>query len=84
MTALEQVESLPIHVISGYEWECDTCHYHFAYWADGQRIPMVCSNCGDDITDANDVNYYDPSGRLCDHRDLLSRDAVLDILRGAA
>ncbi len=84
MTPLERIELLPVHVISGYEWECDTCHYHFGHWDNGERVPEVCRYCGDDITADNDCNYFDPSGRACDHRDLLSREAVLDILKEAA
>jgi hypothetical protein len=29
------IEALPVHEISGYEWECDECHWDFKR-ADGE------------------------------------------------
>ena len=69
------IEALPAHSISGYEWECHTCHYHDVWPGNNTPLP-----CGHPRTSGSDE--YDPDGIACDHGNLLDRDRVLAILTG--
>lgn len=62
-----KVEALPVHSISGYEWECDNCQYRYF---DSDPPPIK----GYEGT-------YDSAGNPCDHGSLLDRDLVLAALR---
>ncbi len=70
---LAAVSALPVHSISGYEWECDTCHFGHPNMA-GESPP--CEVCGK-VHDDRNLWDYDSTGRPCDHGNLLDRDAVL-------
>jgi len=61
------LEGLTVHGISGYEWECDACHYHF--------MNRSCHISGHGTPDHD--AYVDDAGNECDHGKLLDRTAVL-------
>ena len=70
---LTEIEALPVHSISGYEWECGVCHFHFAHrecWSSGVKADID--------------GEVDPDERPVDHGELLSRAQVLMIIRDLA
>lgn len=83
MTTRQKIESLRVHPISGYEWECDECHYHWAErevitpFVESRVVPRECDTCHTIITEDGNV---DSLGRPSDHEDLVSRADVLAVL----
>lgn len=68
------VEGLPVHVIGGYEWDCDNCHYHFT--------GHPCHITG---VVADKDGEVDATEQPTSHRDLVNRDnlrAALDSTDG--
>lgn len=80
------IEALPVHSISGYEWECDGCHYHWAKrevivpFQESRVIPYDCDTCGVAVTQDENV---DRDGVPCDHDELLLRSQVLEAIAAA-
>jgi hypothetical protein len=78
------IKALPSHYISGYEWECDGCHYHWNTRESVEPfvvIPRACEECGKVITRDENV---DSTGRPADHDELISRDLVIETIRAVA
>ena len=78
---VKALEALPKHGISGWEWECSTCHYHWdvAY----SDLPENCDVCGHRMLD-NGGQYVDDDGYPCDHGRLIDLDRALEVVRGNA
>ena len=66
MNAIERIKALPVHRISGYEWECYECHYHF--------VGRACSITGEVATEDGEVDSGCQPSR---HSELVERDDVL-------
>jgi rubrerythrin len=87
---IEAVANLPGHAISGHEWECSSCHYHFdrrpGAWRKGSFVrdpggkPPPCPICG--VPQVRDEEI-DTAGNQCDHVDLIDRKLVLQLLEDA-
>ena len=78
---VKALENLPKHGISGYEWECSACHYHWDVIYDGD--PEACVVCGHRTMD-NPGSYVDDDGHPCDHDRLIDLDRALEVVRGNA